>query len=66
MEGHDIMQIVRCAQKSKKEGFGGRVMTLPQSGRLDGGEQPQGLPGERAEPYSKPGHFMPTFGVERP
>ena len=25
------------------------VMTLPQSGRLDGGEQPQGLPDARAQ-----------------
>jgi hypothetical protein len=27
----------------------GKVMTLPQSGRLDGGEQPQGLPDVRAQ-----------------
>ena len=27
-------------------------MTLPQSGRLDGGEQPQGLPDARAQPSS--------------
>jgi hypothetical protein len=26
-----------------------QVMTLPQSGRLDGGEQPQGLPDARAQ-----------------
>jgi hypothetical protein len=25
-------------------GYSSEVMTLPQSGRLDGGEQPQGLP----------------------
>jgi hypothetical protein len=30
-----------------------RVMTLPQSGRLDGCEQPQGLLGQPAESYSE-------------
>jgi uncharacterized membrane protein YkvA (DUF1232 family) len=36
------------ALPSSKASTALRVMTLPQSGRLDGGEQPQGLPDARA------------------
>jgi len=40
-------------------------MTLPQSGRLDGGEQPQGLPGQPAESSSDGGRFLLAQSVER-
>src|SRR5215831_13007948 len=39
-------------------------MTLPQSGRLDGGEQPQGLPDERAPPLFEVTIFVPALGIE--
>src|SRR5262249_41707860 len=40
------------------------VMTLPQSGRLDGGEQPQGLPDECAQRLRDVTVFPPAFGIE--
>src|SRR5438309_1698243 len=39
-------------------------MTLPQSGRLDGGEQPQGLPDERAQRLLDVTVFIPPFAIE--
>src|SRR5437016_4668408 len=39
-------------------------MTLPQSGRLDGGEQPQGLPDERAQRLLDVTVFIPALGIE--
>src|SRR4029434_46565 len=40
------------------------VMTLPQSGRLDGGEQPQGLPDERAQRLFAATVFIPALDSE--
>src|SRR5262249_13771968 len=40
------------------------VMTLPQSGRLDGGEQPQGLPDERVQRLWEVTVFIPAWGIE--
>ena len=39
-------------------------MTLPQSGRLDGGEQPQGLPAERAQRLLAGTVFIPAWDNE--
>jgi hypothetical protein len=39
-------------------------MTLPQSGRLDGGEQPQGLPDERAPRLFTATVFIPDLDSE--
>jgi hypothetical protein len=39
-------------------------MTLPQSGRLDGGEQPQGLPDERAQRLLAVTVFIPALDSE--
>jgi hypothetical protein len=39
-------------------------MTLPQSGRLDGGEQPQGLPDERAQRLLAATVFIPALDSE--
>jgi hypothetical protein len=39
-------------------------MTLPQSGRLDGSEQPQGLPDARAQRLFEVTVFIPALGVE--
>ncbi len=39
-------------------------MTLPQSGRLDGGEQPQGLPDARAPRLFAVTVFIPALGIE--
>jgi hypothetical protein len=39
-------------------------MTLPQSGRLDGGEQPQGLPDERAQRLFAATVFIPALDSE--
>ncbi len=39
-------------------------MTLPQSGRLDGGEQPQGLPDARAQRLFEVTVFIPALGIE--
>jgi len=39
-------------------------MTLPQSGRLDGGEQPQGLPEARAPRLFAVTVFIPAWGSE--
>jgi hypothetical protein len=39
-------------------------MTLPQSGRLDGGEQPQGLPDARAPRLFKVTVFIPAGDIE--
>jgi hypothetical protein len=41
-------------------------MTLPQSGRLDGGEQPQGLPDERAQRLLAGTIFIPALDSELP
>ena len=38
-------------------------MTLPQSGRLDGGEQPQGLPDERAQRLLAATVFIPALAI---
>ena len=38
-------------------------MTLPQSGRLDGSEQPQGLPDTRAQRLLKVTVFIPAWGI---
>ena len=38
-------------------------MTLPQSGRLDGGEQPQGLPDARAQRLFKGTVFLSALGI---
>ena len=40
------------------------VMTLPQSGRLDGGEQPQGLPDARAQRLFEVTFCIPALGIE--
>ena len=40
------------------------VMTLPQSGRLDGGEQPQGLPDTRVPRLFKVTVFIPAMDIE--
>jgi len=40
------------------------VMTLPQSGRLDVGEQPQGLPDARAQRLFEVTVFIPALGIE--
>ena len=40
------------------------VMTLPQSGRLDGSEQPQGLPDARAQRLFEVTVFVPALGAE--
>ena len=40
------------------------VMTPPQSGGLDGGEQPQGLPDERAQRLFAPTVFIPALDSE--
>src|SRR5262249_38891364 len=42
-----------------------RVMTLPQSGRLDGGEPPHGLPDERAPRLLAVTVFIPALGIAR-
>src|SRR5919198_3241302 len=39
-------------------------MTLPQSGRLDGSEQPQGLPDERAQRLFAVTVFIPALASE--
>ena len=39
-------------------------MTLPQSGRLDGGEQPQGLPDARAQRLLAVTVFIPALDSE--
>ena len=39
-------------------------MTLPQSGRLDGGEQPQGLSDERAQRLLAGTVFIPALDSE--
>ncbi len=39
-------------------------MTLPQSGRLDGGEQPQGLPDARAQRLFNVTVFIPALDFE--
>ena len=39
-------------------------MTLPQSGRLDGGEQPQGLPDGRMPRLFAVTVFIPALGIE--
>jgi len=39
-------------------------MTLPQSGRLDGGEQPQGLPDARAQRLFAVTVLIPALGIE--
>ena len=39
-------------------------MTLPQNGRLDGGEQPQGLPDERAQRLLAGTIFIPSLDSE--
>jgi len=39
-------------------------MTLPQSGRLDGGEQPQGLPEARAQRLFADTVFIPALDSE--
>ena len=41
-------------------------MSLPQSGRLDGGEQPQGLPDERAQRLLAGTIFIPALDSELP
>ena len=42
-----------CGTDHLSHASGHRVMTLPQSGRLDGGEQPQGLPDySKSTPYA--------------
>src|SRR5215813_11597048 len=40
------------------------VMTLPQSGRLDGSEQPQGLPDARAPRLFKVTVFIPAVAIK--
>jgi hypothetical protein len=39
-------------------------MTLPQSGRLDGGEQPQGLPEARAQRRFAATVFLPALDIK--
>ena len=39
-------------------------MTLPQSGRLDGGEQPQGLPDARAQRLFAATVFLPAWDIK--
>jgi hypothetical protein len=39
-------------------------MTLPQSGRLDGGEQPQGLPDARAQRFLAATVFLPALDIK--
>ena len=40
-------------------------MTLPQSGKLDGGEQPQGLPDARVQRLFAVTVFIPALEIER-